>query len=214
MAAAAQTDAIWTTIAHDRPITDATERLRLVPFWRSPTGGQTYVLPTLIVLSAMGLLVLMIACANIAGLVLVRGVSRRGEIAVRMALGATRTRIVRLLVIENLVLAMHGAVLGVLLTVRAMPLFAGYAAWLAAPQRIFMNIEVDGLVIGFAALVACGGALVFGLVPALQSSRIDLVSVINEDASPRGAARGRLRSGFGDRAGGGLCSCSWSAPDS
>ena len=55
---------------------------------------------------------------------------------------------------------------------------------------------MDGLVIGFTALVACGSALVFGFVPALQSSRVDLVSVINEDASPRGAARGRLRAGL------------------
>ena len=78
-------------------------------------------LPTLIVLSAMGLLVLLIACANIAGLVLVRGVSRRGEIALRLALGATRTRIVRLLIVENLVLAVPGAVLGVLLAQRGDP---------------------------------------------------------------------------------------------
>ena len=153
-------------------------------------------LPTLIVLSAMGLLVLMIACANIAGLVLVRGVSRRGEIAVRLALGATRTRIVRLLIVENLVLALPGAVLGVLLAQSGIPVLVGYAEWLAAPERVFFNIEVDRLVIGFAVLVACGSALVFGFVPALQSSRVDLVSVINADASPRGAARGRLRAGL------------------
>ena len=78
-------------------------------------------LPTLTVLSPMGLLVLVIACANIAGLVLVRGLSRRGEIAVRLALGATRTRIVRLLVVENLVLAVPGAVFGVLLARNADP---------------------------------------------------------------------------------------------
>ena len=154
-------------------------------------------LPTLIVLSAMGLLVLMIACANIAGLVLVRGVSRRGEIAAapgarrdadadrppadrrepraRRARRRPRRRCSR------------GA---------AIPVLVGYAEWLAAPQRLFFNIGVDGLVIGFAALVACASALVFGFVPALQSSRVDLVSVINEDASPRGAARGRLRAGL------------------
>ena len=141
----------------------------------------------------MGLLVLMIACANIAGLVLVRGVSRRGEIAVRLALGATRRRIVRLLVLENLVLAAPGAALGVLLAWRGIPPLVTYAEWLAAPQRLFFNIEVDGLVIAFSALVAAVSALVFGFVPALQSTRVDLVSVINEDASPRGAARGRLR---------------------
>ena len=194
--AAAQTDALWATLARDRPLTDAAQRLRVVPFWQTPNGAQTHMLPTLIVLSAMGLLVLMIACANIAGLVLVRGVSRRGEIAVRLALGATRTRIVRLLIVENLVLAVPGAVLGILLASRGIPVLVGYAEALAAPQRLFFNIEVDRLVIGFAALVACGSALVFGFVPALQSSRVDLVSVINEDASPRGAARGRLRAGL------------------
>ena len=114
----------------------------------------------------------------------------------RLALGATRPRIVRLLVVENLVLALPGAVLGVLLAQNGIPVLVAYAERLAAPQRIFFNIDVDGLVIGFAVLVACGSALLFGFVPALQSSRVDLVSVINEDASPRGAARGRLRAGL------------------
>jgi macrolide transport system ATP-binding/permease protein len=191
--AAAETEAIWTTLARERPLTEATQRLRVVPFWQSPGSAQEHMLPTLTVLSAMGLLVLTIACANIAGLVLVRGVSRRGEIALRLALGATRTRIVRLLIVETLVLALPGAVFGVLLAQWGIPLLVGYAEQLAAPQRIFFNIDVDSFVIGFAALVACGSALVFGFVPALQSSRVDLVSVINEDASPRGAARGRMR---------------------
>ncbi len=192
--ARAQTAAIWAALAAERPLTDLAERLRVVWFWQTPNGAPTFILPTLSVLSAMGLLVLMIACANIAGLVLVRGVSRSGEIALRLALGATRTRIVRLLIVENLILAVPGALLGVLLARNGIPLLVGYAEALAAPQRIFFNIDVDGFVISFAALVACGSALLFGFVPALQSSRVDLVSVINADASPRGAPRGRLRS--------------------
>jgi predicted permease len=191
--AAAQTDALWVTLAHDRPLADVVQRLRVVPFSEFPGSAQENVLPTIAVFSVMGLLVLLIACANIAGLVLVRGVSRRGEIALRLALGATRTRIVRLLMLENLVLAVPGAILGVLLASYAIPVLVGYAEQMAAPQRIFFNIQVDQLVIGFSVLVACGSALAFGFVPALQSSRVDLVSVINEDASPRGAARGRLR---------------------
>jgi predicted permease len=191
--AGAELDGFWTTLAQDRPLAEASQRLRVVPFWRSPNGAQTYVLPTLVVLSAMGLLVLMIACANLAGLVLVRGVSRRGEIAVRLALGAARIRIVRLLIVENLILALPGAVLGVALARRAIPVFVEYAERLALPERIFFNIEIDGLLIGFAAFVACASALVFGFVPALQSSRVDLVSILNEDASPRGASRGRMR---------------------
>src|SRR4029077_787550 len=89
-----------------------------------------------------------------------------------------------------------GAALGILLAQRGIPMLVGYAEKLVAPERLFFNIGVDSLVIGFAALAACGSALVFGFVPALQSSRVDLVSVINEDASPRGAARSRLRAGL------------------
>ena len=194
--AASQTDAVWATLARDRPLTDAVQRLKVVPFWQSPMGGQTFVLPTLIVLSAMGLLVLLIACANIAGLVLARGVARRGEIALRLALGATRTQIVRLLMFENLVLAVPGAALGLLLAWRAIPPLVAYGERAAAPQRIFVNIEVDGLIMGFAVLAACGSALLFGFVPALRSSRVDLASVMKEDLASRGAGRGRLRTGL------------------
>src|SRR5581483_4300735 len=191
--AAAETDAVSAALSHDRPLADAALRLKIVPFWRSPNGAQTYVLPTLVVVTAMGLLVLLIACANIAGLVLVRGLSRRGEIAVRLALGATRARIIRLLVVENLVLAAPGAALGVLLASRGIPILVASIEAMAAPERIFFNVGVDRLVLAFAAVVACGCALAFGFVPALQSTRVDLVSTINEDASPRGASRGRLR---------------------
>lgn len=192
-AAEAQVGALWAARGQERLLSDEATRLRVVPFWQAPGGAPSILLPTLVLLSAMGLLVLVTACANIAGLVLVRGVSRRGEIAVRLALGATRARIVRLLVVENLVLALPGAVLGVVVAWRGIPVLVGYAAGLAAPQRLFFNIEVDGLVVGFSVLAACLSALVFGFVPALQSSRVDLVSVINQDASPRGASRGRLR---------------------
>jgi predicted permease len=194
--AAAQIDALWAAQASERPMADASERLKTVVFWKTPGGAPMQLLPTLTVLTAMGLLVLMIACANSAGLVLVRGLSRRGELALRLALGATRTRVVRLLIVENLLVAVPGAILGVLLASRGIPAVVGWIESLAAPRRVFLNIEVDRFVMVFAALVASGSALVFGLVPALQSSRVDLVSAINEDASPRGASRGRLRTGL------------------
>lgn len=194
--AGAQIEALSATLSRDAALTDIAQRLKVIRIWQSPYGGQTFLLPALVVLGVMGLLVLTIACANIAGLVLVRGVSRRGELAVRLALGATRARIVRLLILENLVLAVPGAVLGMVLASRGIPVLVEYAETLAAPQRLFFNIQIDRLVIAFSALVACASALVFGFVPALRSSRIDLVSVINEDSSPRGAARGRLRAGL------------------
>jgi len=194
--AAAQLGALSSSLASERSLADADQQLRIVPFWRTPQGAPIIMLPMLAVLSAMGLFVLMIACGNIAGLVLVRGVSRSGEIALRLALGATRARIVRLLIVENLVLALPGALLGVLLAQQGIPVLVRYIETLAAPQRVYLNLGVDGLVIGFAVLVACGSAMVFGFVPALQSSRVDLVTIINQDAAPRGAARGRVRSGL------------------
>lgn len=196
VSATAQADALWATRSGERPLSGAAQHLKVVPFWQTPGSGPTYALPAVMVSGAMGLLVLLIACANIAGLVLVRGLSRRGEIAVRQALGATRTRIVRLLLVENLVLAIPGALFGILLARHGLVVLIGYAERLADPQRIYFNTEVDALVIAFAAVAGCGSALAFGFVPALRSSRVDLVSVINEDASPRGTARGRMRSGL------------------
>lgn len=190
--ATAEAGAIWSVLARDRPAEGGVTRLRVVPFQDYPGSGQATVFPILVALSAMGLLVLVIVCANIGGLVVVRGIARRGELAVRLALGASRARIVRLLLVENLVLAIPGAIVGVLLATRVMPWLVGYAEVMAAPQRLFFNMQTDGLVIGFAVFVAVASAMVFGFVPALRSSRIDLVSVM-KDEGPRGTTRGRLR---------------------
>jgi len=193
--AAASTNAIWADLSRDRALgaqVAEVQNLRVVPFLQYPTSAQATVLPMLIALSAMGLLVLVIACANIGGLVAVRSVSRRGEVAMRLALGASRARIIRLLIVENLVLAIPGALLGMFLASRAMPVLFGYAQALAAPQRLFFNMQTDALVIGFAAAVACGCALIFGLLPALRSSRINLAGALQDD-SPRGTGRGKLR---------------------
>jgi hypothetical protein len=140
-AASSEATSLWTALTHGQPAVETAYRLRVVPFRDSPTGGQSYALPSVAVLSVMSLLVLLIACANIAGLVVVRGISRRGEIALRLALGASRTRIVRLLVVENLVLAIPGALLGIALTMRGIPMLVDYAAWLAAPQRIYRGLR-------------------------------------------------------------------------
>ena len=190
--ATAQTTALWTSLAADRPPAERAVEMRVAPFPQAPTGAQMFLLPSLLVLSAMGLLVLALACANIAGLVVVRGLSRRGEVALRLALGASRLRIIRLLVVENLVLALPASILGVLIGSRGIPIFTSYAESLAAPERLFFNMDIDGLVIGFAVAVGCGCALLFGFLPALRGSRLDLVTVLN-DASPRGSERGRLR---------------------
>jgi predicted permease len=189
--AAAQAAVLASQLERDAPIQNFTRRTTVVPIWSSPFGAQTYWLPAIAVLGSMGLLILLVVCANVANLVLVRGMSRNGELAVRLALGASRARLLRLLFVENLVLAIPGALAGVALASLLLPLIATGAAG-AAPSRVYLDTSVDGYVLGFALTLSCACALVFGFVPALRTSRVELTSLMN-DVSPRLASRGRLR---------------------
>ncbi len=189
--AAAEMQVLSTQLNAEHPIPNFTRRQTVVPIWESPFGAQTYWLPAIVVLGGMGMLILMVVCANVANLVLVRGVSRRGEIAVRIALGASRVRLLRLLLVENIILALPGALAGVALASVLLPMAAGGAA-AAAPSRISLDTSVDGYVLAFALTLSCACALFFGFIPALRTSRVELTSLIN-DVSPRLASRGRLR---------------------
>jgi predicted permease len=193
--ASAQLAVLSTQLRADANIDAAAHQLKAIPIWQSPFGAQTYMLPAVVVLSAMGALLLLIVCANVAGLVLARGISRRGEVALRLALGASRARILRLLLVENFVLAVPGALAAVVLVPQSLRLLMA-AMVTAAPMRVFFNLSVDPLVIGFSVLAAFASALVFGLFPALRHTRVDLLSVMKEDLSARGAAKGRFRAGL------------------
>ena len=176
----------------EHPLPNLARRMEVVPIWRSPFGAQTYWLPAIAVLGGMGLLILLVVCANVANLVLVRGVSRRGELGVRLALGASRGRLLRLLFVENIVLAIPGALAGVALASVILPFVTTGAAG-AAPSRVYLDTSVDGYVLTFAVTLSIACAIIFGFVPALRTSRVELTTVLN-DLSPRLAARGRLRS--------------------
>ncbi|HVQ15744.1 MAG TPA: ABC transporter permease, partial [Vicinamibacterales bacterium] len=175
------------------PARQVAQRATVIPMWRSPFGAQTYLLPAIGLLSVMGALLLAIVCANVSNLVLVRGVSRRGEIAARVALGASRRRIMRLLFVESFVLALPGGALG-LLTARVIGrLLSGSNMADAAPVPIYFDTSPDGIVVAFALLLAVGSAVVFGFMPALRISKVDLATIMKDDLSPRGGSRGRLR---------------------
>jgi predicted permease len=190
--ATAQIGVLASQLEVEAPIPNFTRRITVVPIWQSPFGAQTYWLPAVAVLGGMGLLILLIVCANVANLVLVRGMSRTGELSVRLALGASRGRLLRLLFVENMVLAIPGALAGAALATVLLPLIATGAAS-AAPSRIYLDTTVDGYVILFALTLSLACALVFGFVPALRTARVDLSSLMN-DVSPRMASRGALRS--------------------
>ena len=145
----------------------------------------------LTVLMIVVALVLLIACANVANLLLVRAASRQKEIAIRLAVGAGRSRLVRQLVLETLVVSLLGGALGLLIA------WAGVAALMTLmPQRAIpldLHIAPDLRMLGFSFAVSLLTGLVCGLVPALQSTRPNLVSSLKNETLVAGRARFDLR---------------------
>jgi len=142
----------------------------------------------LVLLAAVGV-VLLIACANVASLLLVRATDRRREIAVCMALGARRVDIVRQLLCESLLLAVAGGAAGVLLAGDAMPFFLRLAGS-SLPRS--NGVSVDGYVLGLTSLIALLAGTVFGLIPAQQTRRLDLRESLG-DTSRSGSGRSAQR---------------------
>ena len=148
--------------------------MRLVPLQEEMVAN---VRPALLVLVAAVGFVLLIACANIANLLLARGAARQRELAVRTALGAQRGRLLRQLLIESVMLGVIGGTVGVLLAYglqRVLPALS--------PGNIprIDEATVDGRVLAFASMLSVATGLLFGLAPALQGSRVNVLTTLNE----------------------------------
>jgi len=140
---------------------------------------------------AVVVLVLLIACANVANLLLARGAARRREIGVRTALGAGRLRLVRQLLAESVIVAITGGVLGLLFATWAADLLRNFAI-ARSPEPIAIDVAPDGRVLAFALGVSVVSALAFGLAPALRATMVDILPVLREEA-PQGTSRSRSR---------------------
>jgi len=145
--------------------------------------------PVLMIMMAAVAFVLLIACANVANLLLARATARAKEIAVRVALGADGWRIVRQMLTESILFALVGAALGIGI---AYAFLQWIRASLLAGVPFWMHFTIDGQVLLFTALIAVATGLLFGLVPALQSARPNLNETLR-DAGARGASAGRAR---------------------
>lgn len=136
-------------------------------------------------------LVLLIACGNIANLLLARVRDRRREIAMRTALGASRTRIVRQLLIESIALSVAGGVAGCVLAFLCTPLVLRLIGD-SVPRAADAGVNIEVLAFGFAVAIVCG--LVFGMVPAVTASKTDLVSTLKSGGASDMSGHDRLRS--------------------
>jgi len=192
--AQAEASSIMAQLEQEYPDFNEGRRLRIVQTWEAPFGAGTVLAPLLGVLSILVALVLVIACANVANLLLSRAVSRRREVAVRLSLGASRARLVRQLLTESFMLAAFAGSIGVVMAYWTMDVIMAFVPPVDMP--IDLGLRMDGTTLVFAMMVSMVTGLVFGLAPALQASSNQTINALKEEGRSGSGGRltGKLRS--------------------
>jgi len=173
------------------------DSVTVYPLWRNPFGLNQFLSTLLPMLMSVAGLVLLLACANVANLMLVRSVGRRREIAIRMSLGASRWRLVRQLLVESLMLALAGGAVALLITfwtegtlMKFMPV--------TEDIPLSLSIATDRTVLLATLVISVLTGVIFGILPALRSSGVAPVAVLKEDtgSASGGPKKARLASGL------------------
>jgi predicted permease len=149
-------------------------------------------LPLVELLSAIAALLLLIACANVSGLLVARGVSRHREMAVRVSLGASRWRLARQLLTESLLVAAAGGVVGLVIAAWISQALLGFFATDDEGFHHFFDLALDGHVVAFTVLLSTATVVLFGLLPALTTSRVNPAATLKTGAVGAGQARTRV----------------------
>ena len=187
--------ALATRLETDYPATNRGRGIRLWPLWQTPFNNAGTLLPTLGIMLMVVVFVLLIACANVGNLLVVRSFARRHEMTVRAAIGAGRGRLLQQLLTEGLVLSLFGATAGLLVAH-----WCRHALVLLFPSRggVVMNLpgEIDWRVLALSCGVCLVSTLLFGLIPAVQASKIDLAAALKAEMAGvvGGHRKSRLRS--------------------
>jgi len=190
--ASAELKTITQRLAVAYPATDKGNGFLFEQAGSLPPRDKSSVLLFLAALSVVVLLVLCIACANVANLLLAQTVGRQREMAVRLALGATRIRILRQMVMESVLLALGGGVLGTLLSLWATEALSTFR--LPAPVPLDLSVSVDWRVLAYTFALSVGAGLFFGIVPAWAASHPRLANALKgEDALARPGRKFTLR---------------------
>jgi macrolide transport system ATP-binding/permease protein len=192
-----ETSVVAKRLEADYPDTNRGRSMRLWPLWQTPFNNARTLLPTLEIMLAVVFFVLLIACANVGNLLLVKSFARRHEMTVRLAIGASPWRLLKQLLTEGVILSAFGAAGGLLVAY-----WCRHALVVLFPARggVSMHLpgEIDWRVLAVSAGVCVIATLVVGLVPAMQSGRIDLAGALKSDSAGAVGSRQRawVRSGL------------------
>jgi len=182
--------AIAAKLEAEHPDTNRGRGIWVWPLWETPFNHAGHLLPTLEIMVVVAMFVLLIICANVGNLLLVRSFARRHEMTVRLAMGASRGRLLRQLVTESLLLSAGGAAGGMLVAYwcrHALVLLLQ----LGAADVMYLPGQIDGRVLGLSSVICLVVTLAVGLVPAFQTRQLALANTLKTEASAVMGARGR-----------------------